>query len=103
MENDQQLFDLPSAARALGGISVWTLRKHILRDTVQVTRLGRRVFLTRAELERIRVRLRAVAASAGDLVRLAGLETLDFLSLASVTALAPVDCPGASECGVCST
>jgi hypothetical protein len=53
-KDQQQLFDLPSAARALGGISVWTLRKHIVQHTVQVTRLGRRVFLTREELERIR-------------------------------------------------
>ena len=43
------------AARLLGGIGPWTLRKHIAAGSVKVTRIGRRVLLLPAEeLERIR-------------------------------------------------
>jgi hypothetical protein len=48
------LFPLPEAANLLGGISIWTLRKHIARGNVAVTHLGRRVFLRSEEVERIR-------------------------------------------------
>ena len=47
------LLSLDKAAEALGGISIWTLRKHVGRGNVKVTRIGRRVFLDAAELERI--------------------------------------------------
>jgi len=50
----QVLHGLADAARMLGGISVWTLRKHISQGKVRVTRLGRRVFLASEEVERIR-------------------------------------------------
>ena len=49
--NILNIFD---AARALGGISPWTLRKHVSQGTVAVTRMGRRVFLRGEEIERIR-------------------------------------------------
>ena len=48
-----QLYSVDEAGRVLGGISPWTLRKHIAVGTVKVTRIGRRVFLPIKELERI--------------------------------------------------
>ncbi len=48
------LLSLDKAADALGGISIWTLRKHIAVGNVKVTRIGRRVLLTAEEVERIR-------------------------------------------------
>lgn len=47
------LLSLDKAAAELGGISVWTLRKHIGCGNVRVTHLGRRVFLDEAEMHRI--------------------------------------------------
>jgi hypothetical protein len=47
------LLALDKAAEALGGISIWTLRKHIARGNVRVTHLGRRVFLDEGEMARI--------------------------------------------------
>ena len=49
-----QLFSVEEAGRVLGGISPWTLRKHIAIGNVKVTRIGRRVFLDAEELERVR-------------------------------------------------
>ncbi len=49
----QGLLTLEDAARFLGGISVWFLRKAIARGAVQPTRLGRRVFLNERECARI--------------------------------------------------
>jgi excisionase family DNA binding protein len=68
------LHGLDEAAKMLGGISVWTLRKHISRGGIAATRLGRRVFLSSEEVERIRreglpsiqARERAESASAED-------------------------------------
>ncbi len=48
------LFSIFDAARELGSISPWTLRKHITQGTIKVTRLGRRVILRGEEIERIR-------------------------------------------------
>jgi hypothetical protein len=49
------LYSIEEAARMLGGISPWTLRKHIsLGQRIRVVRLGRRVFLDAEELARIR-------------------------------------------------
>jgi hypothetical protein len=48
------LYALPQAAEQLGGVSVWTLRKHIAQGSVRVTRIGRRVFLDTDEVERVR-------------------------------------------------
>lgn len=50
----QILHGLEEAAKMLGGISIWTLRRHIGQGKVNVVRLGRRVFLDSEELERIR-------------------------------------------------
>jgi hypothetical protein len=47
------LVPLSKAAEVLGGISIWTLRKHIGRGNVRVTHLGRRVFLDQEEMSRI--------------------------------------------------
>lgn len=48
------LHALTEAAALLGGISVWTIRKHCSRGNIRVTRIGRRVFVTSEEIERIR-------------------------------------------------
>lgn len=47
------LYPLNEAVRLLGGISHWTLRKHVACGNVKVTRIGRRVFLDAEQLERI--------------------------------------------------
>jgi hypothetical protein len=47
------LYALPEVAKSLGGISIWTLRKHISNGHLRTIRIGRRVFLDGAELERI--------------------------------------------------
>jgi hypothetical protein len=49
-----KLHSLEDSSDQLGKISVWTLRKHVFRGTVAVTRIGRRVFLASEEIERIR-------------------------------------------------
>jgi hypothetical protein len=49
----QRLYSIEDAARALGGISAWTLRKHLDRGTVTATRIGRRVFLSSEEISRV--------------------------------------------------
>jgi hypothetical protein len=48
------LFSIVDAAKLLGGISHWTLRKHIAASRVGAVRIGRRLFLDSEELERIR-------------------------------------------------
>jgi hypothetical protein len=48
------LFSVTDAAKELGGISVWTLRKHVAGGGIKVVRIGRRVFLASEELARIR-------------------------------------------------
>ena len=53
-DSKPQLFSIDEAGRVLGGISPWTLRKHIAFGNVKVTRIGRRVFLAVEEIERIR-------------------------------------------------
>jgi excisionase family DNA binding protein len=49
---DQLLYDLPQAAEMLA-LSVWTLRAWIRMGKLRPVRLGRRVLLERAELERL--------------------------------------------------
>ena len=49
-----KLYSLGDASHVLGGVSVWTLRKHISSGRLRIVRLGRRVFLDAEELERIR-------------------------------------------------
>jgi hypothetical protein len=48
------LFAFVEAAKILGGVSPWTLRKHAQRKHIRVVRLGQRVFLDTQEIERIR-------------------------------------------------
>jgi len=48
------LFNVNESAKALGGISPWTLRKHISRGTIRVVRIGTRVLIDGEELDRIR-------------------------------------------------
>ncbi len=47
------LFGYEDAAVRLGGVSAWTLRKHVARGNIAATRIGRRVFLSETELRRI--------------------------------------------------
>ena len=48
------LYPLNEAARLLGGISHWTLRKHLAAGRLRAVRIGRRVFLDAEEVEHIR-------------------------------------------------
>lgn len=48
-----RLYTLTRAAEALGGISVWTLRGHIKRGTLQVVHIGKRVLLSRDTVDQI--------------------------------------------------
>ena len=50
---EAKLLTIEDAARVLGAISPWTLRKHIERGSVAVVRLGRRVFIHIEEVSRI--------------------------------------------------
>ena len=52
-EMAMRLYSLEDASRELGGISVWTLRKHAARGSLVVTRIGRRVFVGAEELARV--------------------------------------------------
>ena len=51
--SDARLYGLPEAAKELGGISVWSLRKHISRGNIRTVRLGRRVAIPSQEIARI--------------------------------------------------
>lgn len=51
--HERVLFSLEDAAGELGGISVWTLRKHIAQGTIRTVHIGRRVFLPAEEIARI--------------------------------------------------
>lgn len=50
---EKRLYSLEEAARLLGGISHWTLRKHADLGTIRVTRIGRLVRISSEELSRI--------------------------------------------------
>jgi len=50
---ETRLYSLADASRQLGDLSIWTLRKHVFRGNVKPTRLGRRIFLSSSEIERI--------------------------------------------------
>jgi len=52
-QEDSRLYTLANASRQLGDLSIWTLRKHVFRGNVKPTRLGRRIFLSSTEIERI--------------------------------------------------
>jgi hypothetical protein len=51
--NGRKLYNLEESSYQLGDTPVWTLRHHIAAGHINVTRLGRRLFLTAQELERI--------------------------------------------------
>jgi hypothetical protein len=52
-QSERHLYSKPDAARRLGNISIATIDKHISRGTLKVTKIGRRAFLSHAELNRI--------------------------------------------------
>jgi len=52
-QQEVRLYSLADACRQLGDLSIWTLRKHVFRGNVKPTRLGRRIFLSSEEIERI--------------------------------------------------
>jgi hypothetical protein len=47
------LYSIEDAARVLGKISSWTLRKHLKRGSASAVRIGRRIFLNVDEIRRI--------------------------------------------------
>jgi hypothetical protein len=47
------LYNLEDAARSLGRISSWTLRRHLRRGTVSAVRIGRRLLISSDEIRRI--------------------------------------------------
>lgn len=51
---EAKLLSIVDACRVLGGVSAWTLRKHISRHNVRTVHLGQRVFIRVEEIERIR-------------------------------------------------
>jgi excisionase family DNA binding protein len=63
------MFSVLAAASELGGISRWTLRKHIAQGNIRATKIGRRVLLPSEEIERVRREglpsLRSTAAGDG--------------------------------------
>jgi excisionase family DNA binding protein len=61
----KQLFDVNSAARLLS-ISPWTVRSYIHQGKLRPVRLGRRVLLEEAELERFVARPKFVVNAGQD-------------------------------------
>jgi hypothetical protein len=51
--SESALYNMEDAGKVLGGISSWTLRKHLKRGTVSAVRIGRRLFINRQEILRI--------------------------------------------------
>jgi hypothetical protein len=52
-EVKRRLYSLKEVAKELGGISICFLQKAIAQKKIRVTRLGRRVFVTPEECNRI--------------------------------------------------
>lgn len=50
---EQHLYSKQDAARRLGGVSIATIDKHISKGAIKTTKIGRRTFLSHAELNRI--------------------------------------------------
>lgn len=48
-----RLYPIEESARILGGLSPWTLRAHIRVGNIKVVRVGTRVMLNSAEIERV--------------------------------------------------
>lgn len=51
--SESRLYSLPDAAQQLGGVSIWTLRKHLQQSHITAVKLGRRVFISQEEIDRI--------------------------------------------------
>ena len=49
------LYSIEDAARVLGKISSWTVRKHLKRGTLLGVRIGRRVFVSAKEIKRVQI------------------------------------------------
>ena len=50
---EQHIYSKSDAARRLGGVSLALLDKHLSRGNIKATKLGRRVFISHGELNRI--------------------------------------------------
>ena len=48
-----QLHGLDRASSRLGDTSQWTLRKHIALGNIKIVRIGKRIFITEEEIQRI--------------------------------------------------
>lgn len=61
---ERLLYNLPTAAERLGGISVVTLRRYIAAGAIPVVRIGRRVFVRPEALEKLIKRIERPAREA---------------------------------------
>lgn len=52
--NLQPLLTIEHLAKLTGDSSHWTIRRHVAKGNIRVIRLGRRVFITPEEFERIK-------------------------------------------------
>lgn len=50
---EQHIYSKSDAARRLGGVSLATIDKHLAKGNIRATKLGRRVFISHGELNRI--------------------------------------------------
>jgi excisionase family DNA binding protein len=50
--NDLQLFSIADVAKSFC-VSHWTIRLHVRRGAIDVVRFGRRILISRAEIERL--------------------------------------------------
>ena len=50
---ESKIHTIEASAQRWGGVSPWTLRKHIREGNIAVVRLGRRVFISEEEVQRI--------------------------------------------------
>ncbi len=48
----ERLFSIPESARALGGVSVWTVRAWLSQRRLRRTKVGRRTMISEGELEK---------------------------------------------------
>jgi len=48
-----KIHTIEATGQRCGGVSPWTLRKHISKGNIAVIRLGRRVFISEQEIQRI--------------------------------------------------
>ena len=48
----EQLYDVGTAAKKLGGVSPWSIRAWLSEGKLQRTKIGRRTMISESELER---------------------------------------------------